>query len=207
MTIDPSTYHSFRVADGHGLRHNPMKAIIAPRPIAWVSTISKAGIGNLAPYSFFNMVNDRPPMVMFSSVGRKDTVHNIADTGEFALSLASRRHATAMNLTSQEFEASVDEFDCAGLERMASSLIRPPGVVGSPAIMECRSVELRQLTTSNGRPLDTWLVIGEILAVQIRQDCIENGLFRTELANPILRAGYTGDYWEIQSEGKFLMER
>lgn len=89
MTNVASSYHEFRVADGHGLRRNPLKAIIAPRPIAWVSTVSNAGIGNLAPYSFFNMVNDRPPMMMFSSIGRKDTVNNIAETGEFSISTAS----------------------------------------------------------------------------------------------------------------------
>lgn len=207
MTNVASSYHEFRVADGHGLRRNPLKAIIAPRPIAWVSTVSNAGIGNLAPYSFFNMVNDRPPMVMFSSIGRKDTVNNIAETGEFSISTASRSQVDVMNCTSQNFEPTVDEFDLAGLARKASSLIRPAGVAGSPAILECRSVEVRQLTTSAGQLIDTWMVIGEVLAVHLSQDCIVDGVYRTELANPVLRAGYAGDYWEIAAPGKFVLDR
>jgi flavin reductase (DIM6/NTAB) family NADH-FMN oxidoreductase RutF len=202
-----ASYHQFKVAERHGLQRNPMKAIVAPRPIAWVSTLSKAGVGNLAPYSFFNMVNDRPPMVMFSSIGRKDTVQNIAETGEFSLSTASREQAEAMNLTSQDFDGSIDEFDCAGLARAPSMLIRPPGVAGCPAILECRTTEIRQLTLLDGQSIDTWLVIGEVLAVQLRQDCIVDGVFRTELANPIVRAGYADEYWEIGTGGKFLMER
>lgn len=207
MTTGADSYHYFRVSDGHGLRRNPLKAIIAPRPIAWVSTVSPAGIGNLAPYSFFNMINDQPPMIMFASTGYKDTVRNIAETREFALSTASRRHAEAMNLTSREFASSIDEFDSAGLVRKASSLIRPPGVDGSPAILECTCVEVRQLTASDGRLLDSWMVIGEVLAATLREDCIVDGLYRTETANPILRAGYADEYWAIDAHGKFAMSR
>lgn len=207
MTTANAGYHSYRLEEGHGLARNPLKAVIAPRPIAWVSTLSAEGVGNLAPYSFFNMINDAPPMIMFSSVGYKDTVRNIAETGEFALSTVSSILAGAMNVTSGAFAPDVDEFDTAGLLRFPSTVIGPPGVAGSPAILECRSIEVKQLQGRDGQMIQTWMVIGEIVAVHLDRNCLEERLFRTELATPQLRAGYADEYWSIDAAAKFLMRR
>lgn len=207
MTDDTGTYYSYRTDGPHGLARNPLKAIVAPRPIAWVSTLSAEGGGNLAPYSFFNMINDVPPMIMFSSTGYKDSVRNIVATGEFALSMVSHGLAERMNITSADFPPEIDEFDAAGLVRFPSVAIRPCGVAGSPAILECRSVEVRQLKDQQGAEIDSWMVIGEIVAVHLDRTCLADGRFRTELAVPVLRAGYADEYWSIGPQGKFLMRR
>ena len=200
-------YHYFATADHHGLAHNPLKAIVGPRPIAWVSTLSREGVGNLAPYSFFNLISDHPPMLMFSSAGYKDTVRNIAETGAFSLSLVSRAHAAGMSLSSRDFPPEIDEFDACGIQRMACRAIQPPAVAGSPVILECRAVEVKQLADLEHRPLDMWMVIGQIIGIHIARTCLTDGLYRTERANPVLRGGYTDEYWEIGDTGKFLMER
>ena len=202
-----TAYHYYSTGQRHGLARNPLKAIVAPRPIGWVSTVSSEGLGNLAPYSFFNMVSDTPPMLMFSSVGHKDTVRNIEATGEFAVSLASLALSAPMSLTSQPFPPEIDEFDAAGLSRMACREIGPPGVAGSPAILECRSIEVKRLADIDRQPLDVWMVIGQIVGVHIDRKCLVDGLFRTELAEPVLRAGYADEYWAIGEAGKFLMKR
>ena len=205
---DPDGSYVYYTPDGPDRpRRSPLKAIVAPRPIAWVSTISAEGVGNLAPYSFFNLINDRPPMLAFSSVGYKDSARNIAETGDFAVSIATRGLAEQMNLSSQDHPASVDEFDLAGLARRASRAINAPGVDGSPAILECRAVEVRQLTDIDRNPIDTWLVIGQVVGVHILADCFVDGTFRTEIARPILRAGYADEYWEIGPDGLFRMGR
>lgn len=207
MTTIEERYHYFSAARHHGLARNPLKAIVGPRPIAWVSTLSSTGVGNLAPYSFFNMISDRPPMLMFSSVGYKDTVRNIEATGEFSISLVSRALSDEMNLSSQDFPPEIDEFDVCGAQRMACQAIKPPAVAGSPAILECRAVEVKRLADLDQHAIDVWMVIGQILGVHVDRACLTDGQFRTELANPILRAGYADEYWEIGNSGKFLMER
>src|SRR5579864_646650 len=110
-----STHHFYEPRQGHGLPHDPFKAIVAPRPIGWVSTIDPAGRVNLAPYSFFNAFCEAPPIVGFSSGGRKDSQRNVEATGEFVANLATRRQAEALNLTSAPFPAGVDEMQRAGL--------------------------------------------------------------------------------------------
>ncbi len=200
-------YHYFSTAHPHGLARNPLKAIVAPRPIAWISTVSSEGVGNLAPYSFFNMISDRPPMLMFSSVGYKDTIRNIAATGEFSISLVSRALSAEMNLSSLDFPPETDEFDICGAKRMACRAIQPPAVASSPAILECRAVEVKQLADLDQHSIDVWMVIGQILGVHVDRACLTDGQFRTERANPILRGGYADEYWEIGDDGKFLMER
>lgn len=200
-------FHSYAVRDGHGLPHNPLKAIIAPRPIGWMSTLSSAGIANLAPYSFFNIINDVPPLVMFASTGHKDSVTNIEATGAFVFNLATRPLAEKMNVTSAMFPPEVDEFEAAGLTKAPSLLVKPPRVAESPAALECRAVEVRQLRDLDGQPVDGWLTIGQIVAVHIDRACLVDGIYRTELARPILRAGYEADYWELTPAGHFTMRR
>ena len=107
--------HYYEPARGHGLRHDPFNAIIAPRPIGWISTCSRGGRFNLAPYSFFNAFSYRPPTIGFSSIGHKDTLKNVLQTNEFVFNLATRRQAEAMNLTSVPFPHGVNEFEAAGL--------------------------------------------------------------------------------------------
>ncbi|WP_144097578.1 flavin reductase family protein [Croceicoccus sediminis] len=200
-------WHSYRSSEGHGLRHNPLKAIIGPRPIGWISTLSDSGVANLAPYSFFNMINDRPPLVMFSSTGYKDSVTNIAARGEFACNLATRPLAEQVNLTSGAFEPDVDEFERAGLAKADCMEIDVPRVADAPACLECRMVSIQQLKGLNDVKADSWMVIGEIVAVHLAEEYLADGLFQTDRAEPILRAGYAGDYWAIGSEGKFTMYR
>jgi flavin reductase (DIM6/NTAB) family NADH-FMN oxidoreductase RutF len=202
-----SDRHSYRIEDGHGLRHDPLKAIIAPRPIGWISTLSSTGIANLAPYSFFAMINDRPPMLMFSSTGHKDSVANIEATGAFVFNLATRPLAEAMNATSATLPPDADEFEIAGLTKAPSLLVAPPRVAETPAAFECRAVEVKQLRDLDGRAVDGWMTIGQIVAVHLDPACIEDGLFLTERARPIQRAGYAADYWEVGAAGKFAMRR
>ena len=118
-------FHFYEPSKGHDLPHDPFKAIVAPRPIGWISTQDAAGRVNLAPYSFFNAVCDHPPMVMFSSAGWKDTVSNIKATGEFVCNLVTRRLAEQMNQTSAALAHGVDEFEFAKLGAVPSRMVTP----------------------------------------------------------------------------------
>jgi len=117
--------HFYRPSEGHRLRHDPFNAIVAPRPIGWISSLSADGVRNVAPYSFFNAFNYTPPIIGFSSTGYKHSVRNIAETREFTWNLVARRQAEAMNATSATVPADVDEFQPAGLDRAPSVGVRP----------------------------------------------------------------------------------
>ena len=151
---DPSA-HYYEPARGHGLRHDPLTAIIAPRPIGWISTISAAGIPNLAPYSFFNAFNYHPPIVGFSSIGWKDTVANVAATRVFCWNLATRALAEQMNLTCAPAPPEISEFDLAGVTRADSRLVAAPRVLESPVNFECTMTDITRLRDVGGRDLDT----------------------------------------------------
>lgn len=200
-----SIYHSFDPALGHGLPHDPIKAIVAPRPIGWISTLGNDGSANLAPYSFFNLFSSRPPILAFGSEGRKDTLRNIVSTGEFAFNLATRPQAEAMNLSSGVFPPETDEFALAGLGRLPSMKIAAPRVAGSPAAMECRLIEIKQLTDLDGRLLDNHLVIGQVVQVHIDEAFLVDGLFDITRARTIARCGYRGDY--VEADRTFEMIR
>ncbi|KRA43300.1 flavin reductase family protein [Devosia sp. Root635] len=191
-----TTYHSFDPALGHGLPHDPIKAIVAPRPIGWISSLDSAGIANLAPYSYFNIFSHRPPILIFGSEGRKDTVRNIEATREFVFNLATRDLAEAVNQTSAPHPPHIDEFVLAGLDRTPSTKVAPPRVAGVAAAMECRLVQVQQLTDADGAPVDTHLVIGQVVQVHINQSCLVDGLFDITRARTIARCGYRGDYVE-----------
>ncbi len=120
--------HSYQPSLGHGLKHDPFNAIVGPRPIGWISTQSASGKLNLAPYSFFNAFNYVPPIIGFSSVGYKDTVRNIEETGEFVWNLATRPLAEAMNQTSAMVGPDVNEFELAGLTPLPSQVVAVPRV-------------------------------------------------------------------------------
>ncbi len=199
--------HFYEPRQGHSLRHDPFNAIVGPRPIGWISTIDKQGLANLAPYSFFNAFNYTPPIIGFSTIGWKDTVANIAETSEFCWNLATKTLAQAMNLTCAAAPPEIDEFDVAGLTRAPSRLVSPPRVLESPVNFECRLSQLIQLRRAGGEPVDSWLILGEVVAVHIDTAYLHDGLYDTALARPILRAGRMGDYAEITPDAMFEMPR
>ncbi|HEY0008586.1 MAG TPA: flavin reductase family protein [Tepidisphaeraceae bacterium] len=121
-----SDFHFYEPHLGHGLPHDPFKALVAPRPIGWISTVDANGRVNLAPYSYFNAFGDNPPIVGFSSAGRKDTQRNIEVTGEFVANLATKKHAHAMNWSSAVVPADVDEMQLAMLRPAPSQVVKAP---------------------------------------------------------------------------------
>ncbi len=200
-------WHSYEPASGHRLPHDPLNAIVAPRPIGWVSTLSASGVPNLAPYSFFNLFNYSPPLIGFSSMGWKDSVANIAATGEFVWNLVSRDLGEAMNATAANVAADVDEFALAGLETLASLNVKPPRVAASRAQFECKVTQIVRLETKEGRELDQWLVLGEAVAIHIDPAMLDDGVYQTARGEPILRGGGPADYFTITEESLFKMRR
>jgi flavin reductase (DIM6/NTAB) family NADH-FMN oxidoreductase RutF len=199
--------HSYDPKVGHGLKHDPLNAIVAPRPIGWISTVSAAGLRNLAPYSFFNAFNYRPPIIGFSSTGWKDSVRNIEETGQFVWNLATRPLAQAVNASSAMVPQDVDEFALAGLTPAPSQRVTPPRVAESPVAFECRLTQLIRLTDAQGRPVDAWLTLGEVVMVHIDQALLVDGVYDTAAAEPILRGGGPADYFGISEAEKFQMFR
>lgn len=183
---------------GHGLRHDPFKAILAPRPIGWISSLDAEGRVNLAPYSFFNGFNSSPPIVGFSSEGRKDSVTNIEQTGEFVCNLATRPLAEAMNRTSAPVAHGVNEMVLAGLDPAPSTLVKPPRVAQAPAAFECKLLQIVTLNTLDGTPAGGLLVLGQVIGVHINPAFLKDGMFDTAAARPIARCGYRGDYAEVE---------
>jgi flavin reductase (DIM6/NTAB) family NADH-FMN oxidoreductase RutF len=191
--------HFFEPRLGHGLPHSPLNAIVAPRPIGWMSTVSSTGRVNLAPYSHFNIFNDEPPILIFSSGGEKDTVRNVRETGEFVWNLVSYELAEQMNVSSAEFPYGVSEMEHAGLEAAPSALVRPPRVALSPASFECKVIEIRNMTDRNGTRLKEVLVSGEVVGIHIRPEFLKDGIFDTAAAQSMARCGYRGEYASVSS--------
>jgi flavin reductase (DIM6/NTAB) family NADH-FMN oxidoreductase RutF len=203
----PSDFYAYEPSKGHGLPHDPFNAIVGPRPIGWISSRGADGRINLAPYSFFNAFNYVPPIIGFSSIGWKDTVRNIRETGEFAWNLATRELAEAMNQTCAPVPPDVNEFELAGLEPVASELIQVPRVARSPVTFECRVTDIHQLRSAAHAPIDSWLVLGEVVKVYIDQQLLKNGVFDTANSGVILRGGGPADYFSISEAQKFRMFR
>lgn len=181
----------YRPQDGHGLPHNPFTAIVAPRPIGWISTRGAPG-DNLAPYSFFNAVAYTPPQVMFASTSAKpdrgdtkDSVANIRETGVFAVNIVGWDQREAMNRTSGPWPRETDEFADAGIARAECLTIPCPRVADSPATLECR---MTQIVTLKGAA--NFLVLGEVTGVHLRDDCLVAGRFDALRFNPVARGGY-----------------
>lgn len=174
IAIDPTKHE-------HKQIYKLMTGIIVPRPIALVSTVDKAGIANLAPFSFFNGVGSNPPTVLFCAVVRepkgpeqeirKDTLRNVEETGEFVVNIVSAAIAEQANLTSAEVPPEVDEFELSGLTPIASEAVRPPRVAESPAQMECT---LSQVVYTSRKPGGGVVVLGEIVRFHIREDLFDN---------------------------------
>ena len=199
--------HFYEPRNGHGLRHDPFNAIIAPRPIGWISTCSEDGAPNLAPYSFFNAFNYTPPLIGFSSLGEKDSVRNARATGEFVWNLVSLSLAEAMNQSCAPVPYGVNEFALAGLDTAPSRLVRPPRVAVSLVSMECKVTQIIQLQTQTGAPLNTWLTMGEVIAVHIDDSLIEDGIYQTAKGQPVMRGGGPADYFTIDPAQLFRMTR
>ena len=173
----------YQPSDGHGLRHNPFKAVVSPRPIAWIST--RAGQGdNLAPYSFFNAIADAPPQVMFAG-SMKDSIANITESGVFAVNVVEEAMFKTMSETSAALPRGTDEFSHAGVPKADCTTIDCPRVANAPATLECRML---QIITLKG--IDNYLVIGEVTGVHLRDDCLVDGRFDVTRYRPMSRLGY-----------------
>jgi flavin reductase (DIM6/NTAB) family NADH-FMN oxidoreductase RutF len=193
--------------NAHGLKYDPFKALIAPRPVGWISTVSKAGVVNLAPYSFFNAVSEKPAYVVFGSAGIKDSLANIAETGEFVCSLATYDLRHQMNMTSAMVPPDVDEFALGGLTATASTLVKPPRVKESPVAFECRHYQTIDLPpVGPGAKAGYHMVIGLVIGIHIDDRFIKGGLVDTAAMRPIARLGYM-DYSVVTPETVFTIGR
>ncbi len=178
--------------------HDPFKALVAPRPIGWISTTGADGSVNLAPYSFFNAVADRPPMLAFSSAGAKDSQAFAAELGEFVWNLPSYDLREAMNATSASLPRGESEFAAAGLEMAPSRLVAPPRVAAARCAMECRVVHHLELRDLDGNTFDQHLVIGQVVGVHIDEAYVGGPGVDTVAIAPIARCGGTGDYTTVE---------
>ena len=185
--------------DGHDLPHNPFNAIVAPRPIGWISTRGAAG-DNLAPYSFFNAVAYVPPQVMFASTsakpdrdGTKDTMSQVRESGVFCVNVVSRVLTDQMNHSSGPWDAGTDEFALAGIEKAECETIDCPRVALAPASLECR---VTQIVTLPGEA--NLVAFGEVTGIHIAEDAMTDGMFDTLKVEPLTRLGYR-DYSSITS--------
>jgi flavin reductase (DIM6/NTAB) family NADH-FMN oxidoreductase RutF len=182
----------YRPENGHGLPHNPFKAVVSPRPIAWISTRGANGADNLAPYSFFNAVADDPPQVMFASSGAKpdrdgtkDTLAQIRETGVFCINIVSHALMDAMNTTSGTWQAGVDEFAVAGLDKADCTTIPCPRVAAAPASLECRMTQMVPMLGNHNT-----VIFAEVTGIHLSDDCIVDGRFDVTRYQPVARLGY-----------------
>jgi flavin reductase (DIM6/NTAB) family NADH-FMN oxidoreductase RutF len=205
--VSEKDLHFYEPKNGHGLKHDPFNAIIAPRPIGWVSSRDAKGHVNLAPYSFFNAFCYVPPIIGFSSTSWKDSAANIQETGEFVWNLATMALAKQMNASAAHVARDVSEFEIAGLTPVPCKLVNVPRVGESPVAFECKLIEIMQLKGANGEKAQAWLTFGEVVAVHIDKAFIKDGVYQTALARPIVRAGRKGDYFEIRPDAMFEMVR
>jgi flavin reductase (DIM6/NTAB) family NADH-FMN oxidoreductase RutF len=188
----------------HGLPHDPFTAIVGPRPIGWITSMSLQGEINLAPYSFFNSVSSDPPMVMFASEGRKDTINFIEETGEFVCNLAVWDLREEVKETSRPFPRGVNELEAVGLEAAPSMLVRPPRIKASPCALECKWLNTLRLNDIEGNPAPRFIAFGQVVGIHIDERFIKDGLLDTAAMKPILRAGYH-DYFVVTKGARFSM--
>jgi len=172
------------------LKHDPVKALVAPRPIGWISTLGRDGVANLAPYSFFNLVASGPSIVAFSSAGRKDSQTNAEQTGEFVCNIASFDQREAVNSSAATLPPEIDEFALTGLGTLPSQLIKPPRVKGAPAHLECVYLQTVPLFSKDGVRNGFDLVLGEVVGVHIDDQFVKEGLVDTAAMRLIARLGY-----------------
>ena len=186
-------FYEAHARDRSLLPHDPLKAIVAPRPVGWVSTINLAGDVNLAPYSFFNAFSSAPMILGFSSEGAKDSATYARETGEFVWNLASFDLRHAMNASAAPLPRGKSEFDHAGLAAAPSRLVKPPRVAASPASLECKVTGIIELHDIDGGSVNCFLVLGQVVGVHIDDRFIVNGMVDTAAMQPLARCGYA-DY-------------
>lgn len=179
----------------HGLRHDPFKTLVAPRPIGWITSLSADGAINLAPYSFFNAMSTDPHVVVFGSQGRKDSQSNIEETGEFVCNLATWALRDAMNETSVMVGHGINEMERAGLEAAPSRMVKPPRVARSPVALECRYMQTVEFPRKAGH-LQCAAVFGEVVGIYIDDEVIEDGMIDITRLRTIARCGYQ-DYTSV----------
>lgn len=177
----------------HGLPRDPFKAIVAPRPIGWITSMSASGEINLAPYSFFNAVSDRPPVVLFSSEGPKDSLAFVEETEEFVCNLATFELRAAVVETSAQFPRGINEMQECGLAPAASRLVRPPRVAASPCALECKLLQIVDVKDLGGISTERFVVFGQVVGIHIDDRFIKDGRLDTAAMAPIARCGYA-DY-------------
>jgi flavin reductase (DIM6/NTAB) family NADH-FMN oxidoreductase RutF len=177
----------------HGLPRDPFKAIVAPRPIGWITSMSAKGEINLAPYSFFNAVSDDPPIVLFSSEGPKDSLVFVQETREFVCNLATFDLRAAVVETSAQFPRGVNEMARSGLAAAPSRLVRPPRVAASPCALECKLLQIIDLKDLDGKSSHRHVVLGQVVGIHIDDRFIKDGRLDTAAMAPIARCGYA-DY-------------
>lgn len=186
----------YETTQPHGLKHDPFKAVVVPRPIGWISTVAKSGRCNLAPFSFFNAVASTPPMIAFAANGfhmeggLKDTVRNVLDTGEFVANLATWDLREKMVTSSVFAPRDVDEFDYAGLGKLPSRLVRPPRVAESPVHLECRVYQVIHLPDDPKTGQPNTMTIGEVVGIHIDDSVLRDGMVDITALRPIARLGY-----------------
>lgn len=186
--------HFYEPASGHRLRHDPIKAIVAPRPIGWISTMSATGAVNLAPYSFFNLFSSSPPILGFASDKQSDTLTNARQTGEFVFNVVGAPMMAKMSATSYAWSHGIDEMTKAGIAAAPCRLVKPPRVAESPASFECKVLQIIPLIDLNGQPPGGTLVLGQAIGIHIDEACLKDGAFDTAAAEPVARCGGWGDY-------------
>jgi flavin reductase (DIM6/NTAB) family NADH-FMN oxidoreductase RutF len=191
----------------HGLPHDPFTALVVPRCIGWISTISRQGVVNLAPYSFFNAVAAQPPFVMFASATLKDSQRNCEETGEFVHSIATFELRDEMNVTSAGVEPGVSEPELAKLEMAPSIAVKPPRVKKSPIALECKYVQTVKLPGPNGKPHAFSIIIGEVVSIYIDESIIVNGSIDVAKVQPIARLGNLDEYAVVTAATTFKMKR
>ena len=195
---------------GYPLLHNPFNALVFPRPIGWISSLSKTGIANLAPYSFFNAIAYVPPQVMFSATayhnqgGFKDSVANILATKEFVINLATKKLKQQVVQSSIDAPNDIDEFKLMKLKKRKSKIVKPPSVAESPINLECRLLKKIDLKTTSKNKNQNKMIIGEVVGIYIDNKFIKNNKINSLAMRAISRMGYT-EYSEVDS--RFLMER
>lgn len=191
--------------NNHGLKHNPMKALVIPRPIGWITAMSKSGEINLSPYSFFNLMSVRPDIVAFSSEGPKDALTFVEETKEFVCNLATWDLRQQVHETSAVYPRGENEMAHAGLAPSPSVLVSPPRVKDCPVALECIWLQSVPLTPRGGAPGRYTLVIGQVIGVYIDDAFIDDGIVDTAAMQPIARGGYM-DYFVSNPSTKFSVQ-
>ena len=194
------------IENKHGLKHDPFKALMAPRPIGWIGTVSNDGIANLAPYSFFNAVGDRPHYVVFGSGGIKDSLRNIQENGEFTCSMSTWDLREHMNMSSAAVPPNVDEFPLSGLTGVRGKLVKAPYVKEAAAVFECKLHQVIELPAIAPQKGGFSMVVGYVVGIHIDDRFVKDGIVNTSEMRPLGRMGYM-EYAVVTPETTFSMNR